>query len=279
MIAWWQHIPEHIDPIAFTVGFFSVHWYALFWLGGFVAAFVWARRFKSFFDVTLSDEGLFDLFLLLFLGAFFGGHLGYAILYRPDIFLANPWGFFLPYQEVGGGWSGIAGMSFHGGLTGVLSVLILFVRRKNLSFWSVADLIAFAAPVAIFFGRLGNFFALELYGRVTRVVWGMYFPGDPGGFVLRHPSSLYEAIGEGAFLLLSLFLLRRVFASGQLAASFLFGYGTIRFFIEYLREPDRGLALVFGILTRGQFFSLFLMVFGTLLFLWLRQKNYGKINT
>lgn len=277
MMEWWQHLPEHIDPIAFMVGFFSVRWYALFWLAGFAASWSWARSDRSKTNLRFSGEELLDLFLFLFLGAFLGGHLGYALFYRPEVFLTDPLGFFLPYHGTTG-WSGIAGMSFHGGLLGVLVVLLWFARKRKVSFWLLSDFIALVAPIALFFGRLGNFFALELYGRVTTSPWGMYFPGAPGDMVLRHPSPLYEAFGEGLCLFLGLLFMRqRSPRPGVLSAWFLLGYGVIRFVLEYVREPDWGLLPVAGLFTHGQFLSLFLVLGSGGLFIWFGVKNRGKI--
>lgn len=278
LASFWQHIPEYIDPIVFTVGFFSVHWYALCWLAGFGCALVVALRYRERQCPDLSRDDVVDLFLVLFLGAFLGGHLGYGLLYRPDIFFTDPVGFFLPYSISSGVWSGISGMSFHGGLIGAAVSLFLFVKKRNLPLFPVADLISLVAPLALFFGRIGNFLALELYGRVTTLPLGMYFPGAPEGHMLRHPSALYEALGEGVvlFLLLS-FIGRARPSSGYITAWFLMGYGAIRFLIEFFREPDQGLSLAYGVFTRGQCLSFFLVVSGLALLVWLRRKNRGKI--
>lgn len=278
MIEWWQHIPEQISPIVFTVGFFSVRWYALCWLMGFFISLLCAWYFGKKLGSPLSKEVLFDLFLVLFLWAFIGGHLGYAFLYRPDIFLADPIGFFLPYDTATGVWSGISGMSFYGGLTGVILALFFFVRKRQMDFLSIADLVALSTPPALLFGRLGNFLTLELYGRVTTSPFGMYFLDFYGEKTLRHPSALYEALGEGVFLFSFLIFVRR-FTSvpGRISAWFFMGYGVIRFFLEYVREPDQGLALVFGILTRAQIFSLLLVASGIWLYVWFGSRNHAKI--
>lgn len=275
MIDWWQHIPEHLDPIAFTVGFLSLKWYALSWLAGFLGSFLFAKRYLSGRDLSLKEEGLFDLFLLLFFGAILGGHFGYALFYRPELLL-DPIGFFWPYNHETGMWTGIAGMSFHGGVIGVASALFLFARKYQQDFFRLADVIVLAAPIALFFGRIGNFLNRELPGRVTEVSWGVYFPGIfPEA--LRHPSTLYEALGEGVLLFFLLVGGRcLVRTPGQLTALFLVGYGTIRFGLEYFREPDPGVGLLF-MLTRGQILSILLIAFGTLLFVWLVRKNRGKI--
>lgn len=277
MIDWWQHLLEHIDPIVFTVGFLSLRWYALSWLIGFFLSFLFAKRWLKEWGVSLKEEALFDLFLVLFLGAIVGGHLGYAFLYRPELLFLDPLGFFWPYDHEAGAWTGIAGMSFHGGVIGVAFALFLFAKRYQQDFFRLADLVVFSAPVVLFLGRTGNFLNQELPGRVTEVFWGMYFPGMFPEGALRHPSTLYEALGEGIVLLLFLFLTRRFLRiPGQLASFFLIGYGVIRFSLEYFREPDPGVALLFT-LTRGQILSVFLVGFGVFLFVWLTRKNRGKI--
>ena len=123
----WQHLPEYINPIVFTVGFFSLHWYALSWLAGLSVAWVAALQYRKRFTRPLSQEEIADLFLALFLGALVGGHLGYFLFYRPDLLITAPVSFFLPYDQSTGTWSGISGMSFHGGLIGIISAL--FWRR------------------------------------------------------------------------------------------------------------------------------------------------------
>lgn len=278
MIDWWQHIPEHLDPIVFTVGFLSLRWYALSWLVGFFLSFLFAKRHVGKEELLLKEDELFDLFLVLFFGAIVGGHLGYAFLYRPELLLADPLGFFSPYDRETGTWTGIAGMSFHGGVIGVALALVLFARRHRQDVFLLADLIVFAAPIVLFFGRIGNFLNQELPGRITDIFWGMHFPDMLPEGVLRHPSTLYEALGEGAGLLLLLILGRNSFRiPGQLTALFLVGYGMIRFGLEYFREPDPGVALLV-MLTRGQVLSALLIGFGIALFVWLARKNRAKIS-
>lgn len=277
MREWWQHIPEHIDPIAFTVGFFSVHWYALCWLIGFLLALFVAFWYQKEFCKNLSRDDIFDLFLYLFAGAFIGGHLGYAFLYQPNIFLNDPIGFFSPYHP-SEGWIGISGMSFHGGFLGVVGVLVLFALKRRLSFLSIADFVSFVTPVALFLGRIGNFLAGELYGRMTNASFGMYFPQASGAYTLRHPSTLYEALGEGVLLWgVLLFMMRHRKFPGEVASWFLIGYGTVRFLIEFVREPDSGRGLIGDIFTRGQLFSSILILGGVMLYVWLWRKNRGKI--
>ncbi len=274
MSFFWQHIPEYLDPIAFTVGFFSVRFYALFWLLGFFGAFglfLWRMRQERYpGNVAL----WYDLFLALFLGAFLGGHLGYFLLYQPSVLWRFPEQVFWPVDLSTGAWIGLSGMSFHGGLMGALIILLVFVRKKKLLFWDIADRLVVALPIALFFGRIGNFLNQELYGRVTERPWGMFFVEAAPLGVLRHPSALYEAFGEGILLFLFLlFFTKRLFRGGS-SALFLIGYGSIRFFLEFFREPDMGASVWWGIWTSGQLYSGAMIAVGVVLFLWLRQKNH-----
>lgn len=270
MTEWWQHIPEHINPIVFTVGFFSVYWYALFFLMGFLGVFLVMQWLVKKEHADLEHADVYDLCLDLFLGALIGGRLGFVLLYRPDIFLGDPLRIIWPYESQTGIWTGLSGMSFHGGLIGVAIALVLFVRRNRRDFWKIADLVALAVPIAFFFGRIGNFFNQELYGRATTQPWGMYF----GDTTLRHPSALYEAVLEGIVLFLVLWLSRRwgLFRGGLITLLLIF-YGGLRFAVEFVREPDLGVSMVAGIFTRGQVLSGIMMFSGILLFLWLQKKN------
>lgn len=274
MAEWWQHIPEHLNPIAFTVGFFSVHFYALWFLAGFLGAFLfflWKNRANKE-GGNPSDH--YDLFLTLFLGALLGGRVGFMLLYRQDLLLVNPLGIILPYDFSTGMWTGISGMSFHGGLLGVVAALYFFTKQRGIHFFTIADRVSLAVPIALFFGRMGNFFNQELFGRVTNKPWGMYFPEALPFGVLRHPSTLYEAFGEGIILFILLWWVApRLRFSGGISAALLVGYGSIRFVLEYFREPDLGAPIIGGMFTLGQGYSFLMIVAGAVLFLWLRQKN------
>lgn len=278
MIEWWQHIPEHINPIVFTVGFFSLYWYSLFFLAGFLGVLLFLQWLVKKEQRDMKRADVYDLCLDLFLGALIGGRLGFVLLYRPDIFLNDPFKIIWPYDGENGVWIGLSGMSFHGGLIGAVIALFLFVRRRGGKFWERADLVALATPIALFFGRVGNFLNQELYGRVTEQSWGMYFPFADTS--LRHPSALYEAALEGVVLFLVLFLLRRnrIFHGG-ISALFLVFYGAFRFVAEYVREPDFGSSLVAGFFTLGQTYSGVMMLVGAVLFMWLRQKNRDTLKS
>lgn len=281
-MAWWQHLPEMVDPIAVTIGFFSLYWYAVFFLFAMSVVFLSASFFVWRNEAPYGREVIFDVLPLLFLGALIGGHIGYIVFYNLDFFLQSPLSAILPYDLERSEWTGISGMSFFGGLTGVGVALYFFVRKRGISFWKMADFIVLLAPFALFFGRLGNFFNLELPGRVTTVPWGMFFPGVDPSDTLRHPVVLYEAFGEGVFLFVLLLFFRKKMAfAGGLTCVFLLGYAFIRFTLECFREPDPQIGFLFvqGLsgYTLGQVFSfvLFLGALGS--FYFLRRKNYARI--
>lgn len=263
----WQYIPEYIDPIVFTAGSFSLRWYAvLFVLGWFVSFQFLARKLRRDAMAPIGKALLPDLALAVFVGAVVGGRLGYAMLYDASLFF-SPLSFFSPFDP-SGAWVGIWGMSFYGALVGALVVLLIFAWLKGFDFWRISDFVVPSVPIALFFGRIGNFLNLELYGRETSVPWGMYFPEVSG---LRHPSQLYEALLEGVLLFLIIsFVAKRRVERGIVSAAFLFLYGFIRFFAEFFRDPDIGLSLIFGWMTRGQALSVVMMAVSAILFAFLR---------
>lgn len=274
----WQNIPMTLDPIAFSFGFFSVYWYAIFFLIGFFATLLFALRIVRRSEFPFSEENVWDMFIYIFFGTLLGGRVGYAFFYNFDIFWAAPLKIFLPYDFESGMWIGISGMSYYGGLIGATISLYWFARAKNFNFWEMADFVAFLAPIATFFGRLGNFFNVELYGRITNQPWGMVFPGVVPVGVLHHPSALYEAFLEGAVLfVLMLFFRKKLQFSGALTCIYLASYAILRFLVEFFREPDPQLGLFFGSLAGGftlnQIFAFALFCAAIVIFMWLKQKN------
>ena len=278
----WQHIPETLDPIAFTVGFFSVHWYALWFLAGFLVPLLIAARSAPRGLIPYSQDTVLDIFLWIFFGAVLGGHIGYILFYNLDAFLAAPYAMLFPYDFENGIWVGISGMSYHGGLIGAALALYWFTRSRKIDFWRMADIAALLAPIAIFFGRLGNFFNVELYGRITEQPWGMIFPGIAPLGALRHPSALYEAFLEGIVLFVFLSLVRKKMPfPGASSAVFLAGYAVLRFIGEYFREPDPQIGFVFGSsiagFTMGQTLSGIMFLASIAVFVWLKRRNRATI--
>ena len=250
-----------IDPVAFGIGPLVVRWYGLMYLFGFVGGFFVARWMARRRGLALGNEQLRDLVTYVAVGVVLGGRLGYALFYNLSYFLADP-------LQIFAFWHG--GMSFHGGLLGAALAGWGYLRKHGLPFYPAADCIFAAAPLGLGLGRLGNFINGELYGRPTDVAWGMVFPD--GGPLPRHPSQLYEAFLEGAVLLAVLMWLgARVRADGVVTWAFVGGYGVVRFMVEFFREPDAHLGLVWG-LSRGQYLSV-AMIAAAAVFFWARLRR------
>jgi len=272
----WQHLPEHLRPELFSIGSFQVRYYSLMYLVAFFLTYVLVMHRVRKEHYGLSSETVQDLLLWTILGLIVGGRLGYALFYNSSYYLSHPLEVILPFEFAGGiRFVGISGMSYHGGMIGVLMAALFFCRKRNISFWKMLELFSPAVPLGYTFGRIGNFINGELYGRVTTVPWGMYFPLDPLR-QLRHPSQLYEAFFEGLVLFVILWSIRRRSPfDGFLFATYLFGYGFVRFFIEFFREPDTQLGLLWGgMFSMGQALCLFMMAAGILVY-FLRKPDKG----
>lgn len=240
----------HIDPVLVEIGPIAIRWYALAYIAGILLGWRYAlrlaRRVKS--PVTAAH---FDNFILwATLGIILGGRLGYVFFYKWDYYREH-------LSEILQIWQG--GMSFHGGLLGVMFVVWRFARANKLPLLHFADLIAAAAPIGLFFGRIANFINGELFGRETTVPWAMVFPA--GGDMPRHPSQLYQAGMEGILLFLILWIISRSIdirqRAGVLTGMFFIGYGLFRFIGEFFRMPDSDLGFLWdGWLTQGQLLSL-----------------------
>jgi phosphatidylglycerol---prolipoprotein diacylglyceryl transferase len=254
--SWWQHLPHNIDPVIFQIGAFRLQWYGLMYLVAFaVTYFLAAYRLKTENYKGFTIDHLQGLMTAIIIGLLIGARLGYVVFYNPSYYLNNPLEIFLPFEFRGGfRFTGISGMSYHGGLIGSFVALFYYARKYRLGVLRSTDLLAPCGAAAYTFGRLGNFINGELWGRMTSSPIGMYFPD--GGYFLRHPSQLYEAFGEGILLFAVLWSLRRrVRTPGAIFAFYLIGYGTVRFIIEFFREPDLHMGMVFYWLTMGQLLS------------------------
>lgn len=259
--------PE-IDPVAISVGPMQIHWYGLMYVVGLFAAW-WLGRRRAH-RLGLSHDDIGDLIFYGAMGVVIGGRLGYALFYGFDELLANPlWLFKL--------WEG--GMSFHGGLAGVLVAAWLFARKHRLAFLQLTDFIAPLVPIGLGAGRLGNFINHELPGRTSDVPWAMVFPPMMGlEPEPRHPSALYEFALEGVVLFAVLWWLsRRPRQRGLISGLFLLLYGAFRFTVEFVRLPDPQLGFIaFGWLTMGQLLTLPMIVAGLALALWSRRQSVDR---
>lgn len=236
-----------IDPIALSLGPVKIHWYGLMYVAAFLLVWWLAARRAARPGSGWTRDEVSDLIFYGALGVVLGGRLGYILFYNFNVYLHDP----LAILRV---WEG--GMSFHGGLLGVIAAMVYFARRTGKTFLAVADVLALWTPIGLGLGRLGNFINHELWGSVTTLPWGMVF--RHGGPDPRHPTQLYEFALEGALLLAILLVYaRRPRPAGAIAGLFLAGYGVFRFLIEFVREPDVQLGyLAWDWLTMGQVLSL-----------------------
>lgn len=256
----------NIDPVLIEIGPFALRWYALAYIAGLILGWRYVRHLAKAPPQVASSNEVDDFLVWATVGVVLGGRLGYILFYNIEYYANNPF----RALEI---WRG--GMSFHGGMLGVILAMILFCRRRRIPFLGFSDLIACATPIGLFLGRIANFINAELYGRSTNVPWGVIFPN--GGPVPRHPSQLYQAFLEGLVLFIILYLLWRSewirMRMGLLSGAFLLGYGIFRSIAELFREPDMQIGfLAFGT-TMGQWLSLPMILLGVFLIFRARRRS------
>ncbi len=269
----WQHLPERMDPVLLHLGPLRVQWYGLMYIVAFTIVYFVARyRCKTESRFPYDDEFIKNILTYGFIGVLLGGRLGYVLFYNFSYYLAHPIEIIAPFSFEGGfKFTGISGMSYHGGATGAIVGAWLFSRKYKVDFWNLSDLFFPSAALGYTCGRLGNFINGELWGRITDAPIGMYFPLSQTPDLLRHPSPLYEAFFEGIFLFLILWSIRKwKTPHGSMAAFYIFGYGFMRFFIEFFRQPDAHLGFVFlNKFSMGQVLCFSMMIIGLSLFTYL----------
>lgn len=246
----------NIDPVAFQIGFFAVRWYSLAYIGGLLLAWYMLRVMSKSTHSSFTVLKIDDFLVWATLGIIAGGRFGYVLFYHFAYYLEYPW-------HILALWEG--GMSFHGGLLGMIVATCLFAKKKGINTYMVGDMLCVVAPIGLLLGRLANFINGELYGRVTQSVpWGVVFP--LGGEFPRHPSQLYEAFCEGIILFVVMNLiwwkasLRERF--GFTSGVFFILYGVMRFGLEFFREPDAHIGLVAAHLSMGQWLCVPMIIFG-----------------
>jgi phosphatidylglycerol---prolipoprotein diacylglyceryl transferase len=270
----WQNLPSQISPTFFSIGSFQLCYYSLMYIIAFslVYILVYYRIKKEKYKYT--SETIQDYMVWAMLGVILGGRLGYALFYNFSYYWRHPLYIILPFDFSDGvKFTGLSGMSYHGGVLGVTSVSIYFCIKHQINLWHFIDLFIPTVPLGYTFGRIGNFINGELYGRITTMPWGMCFPLDPLQ-KLRHPSQLYEAFFEGIVLFAVLWLIRKKSRfDGFILGIYICGYGFVRFFIEFFREPDNHLGFVLGFLSMGQVLCLLMILCGIAVLLWRRRMS------
>jgi phosphatidylglycerol---prolipoprotein diacylglyceryl transferase len=258
-------VHPQFDPVAIKLGPIAVHWYGLMYLVGFALLWAAGRYRIARQPGVVGAKDLDDALYWGILGTILGGRLGYILFYKFADYATEPWRIFYL-------WEG--GMSFHGGMLGVILAMALFARSRRLHWLSLTDFIAPLVPLGLAAGRLGNFINGELWGRPASVPWAMVFPHVDG--LPRHPSQLYELALEGVVLLAVLWWFsRRPRPRGAVSGAFLLGYGLLRFLVEFTREPDRHLGLLAAGFSMGQWLSAPMMLAGAALIAWAYRSKHA----
>ena len=245
----------NINPVALDLGVIKIRWYALSYIVGILLSWFLILKIIKIKKIDLNSKEISDLISNCMIGIIIGGRLGYVFFYNPEYYSNN-------LLEIFKIWNG--GMSFHGGFIGVIFAVIYSSKLFKIPILTFADLIAIVAPVGLFFGRLANFINGELFGRTTNHSFGIIFPN--GGDVPRHPSQLYEAFFEGIVLFIILWVMMHLFdllkKPGIITSLFIFLYGLFRFFIEFFREPDQHIGLLYFEFSMGQILSFPMILIG-----------------
>lgn len=266
-------IYQSLDPVAFSVGPLVVRWYGLAYLAGFALAAFVIYRVCRHWRIEMSGDDLLTLILCCAFGVIIGARLGYCLFYGNGYYLAHP----LEIFALSNG-----GMSFHGGLIGIVVGAVIASRMLHMPLLTITDLGAIAAPVGLFFGRCANFINGELWGAPTDLPWGVVFAATGGGNVPRHPSQLYEALLEGAVLFIILFALSRKNdpprPRGTFFGTFLVFYGVFRISVEFIRQPDAQIGYLFGTswITEGMMLSLPMVMAGIILLVICRRLGLSQ---
>ena len=251
-------IQPSIDPILISLGFLDIRWYSLSYIFTFIFGSILIKKLNKKSLNNLSDIQIDKFFVWAVLGVIIGGRVGYVLFYQLQLFFQDP----LYIFQI---WKG--GMSFHGGLIGMILAIYLFAKQNNLSFFYLSDLVSIVAPIGLFLGRISNFINTELYGRVTDFPFAFIYPlidNNP-----RHPSQLYEAFFEGVVLFIILYLIfiknSKKYSAGIISAYFLILYSIFRLLIEFLREPDSHLGLFLNYFSMGQILCIPILFAGILI--------------
>jgi len=268
-------IIHNFDPVLLDLGFIQIKWYSLAYILGIILGWIFAVKIirktqnNKYNFTQITKEDFDDLVVYLVFGIILGGRLGYVFFYNFEYYNHN-------YLEILKLWQG--GMSFHGGLLGVIVAIYIFSIKKNINFFKISDIVSCVAPIGIFLVRIANFINGELYGKITSVTWGVVFKS--GGNVTRHPSQIYEAILEGIllFIIINYLAFRKelIFKTGYISVLFLILYSVLRIFSEFFREPDNHLGYLFSYLSLGTLLSFITLSIGLLIFLVIKKNEQNN---
>ena len=243
----------HIHPIAFSIGPLDIRWYSLSYIAGILISWIIVRKFLINSNKNISKEFIDELLNYAVIGIIVGGRLGYVLFYNFEYYFFSP-------IEILKIWKG--GMSFHGGLIGIIIAIIIYSKKRKINYLEITDMIALVSPIGIFFGRIANFINGELYGVPTNKPWGIIFPEVDN--LTRHPSQIYEALLEGLilFVILNFILRKKILGNGMISSLFLICYGIFRIISEQFREPDKHIGYVIESLSMGSILSSVMIIFG-----------------
>jgi len=267
-------IIHNFDPVFLDFGIIQIRWYSIAYLLAVVFGWIYINKIiinlkEKTTSLSISKKIFEDIIIYLVLGIVVGGRLGYVLFYDPQYYLKN-------ILEIFYIWKG--GMSFHGGLIGVVLASAVYGKINKLNFLELTDLVSCAAPIGLFFGRIANFINGELYGKASELPWSVIFP--EGGNITRHPSQIYEALLEGVllFLIINFFAFKRkgIFKIGLISSMFLIYYSILRIIGEFFREPDQHLGYFFNILSMGTILSI--VTFGVGMLIFFNTKKNAKSN-
>lgn len=265
-------IVHNFDPVLVDLYFLQIRWYSLAYIFGIIFGWIYGKiliqnKYQKINDSSLITKKKFeDLILYLVVGIIIGGRAGYVLFYSPNYYSEN-------FMEIFKIWKG--GMSFHGGLVGIIICSLIFSKKNKISFFSITDVIACVSPIGIFFGRIANFINGELYGKISDLPWSVIFPKVD--MMARHPSQIYEAILEGIllFIIINYFVTKKniLIKKGSASILFLIYYSIFRIFTEIFREPDVHLGYYYGFFSMGIILSFITLIFGIILYIILQKRN------
>ena len=265
-------IVHNFDPVLIDFGLFQIRWYSMAYILGIVLGWIYAIKIikiaskNKYGYEPIKTSDFDDLIIYLVLGIVLGGRLGYVLFYNLEFYSQN-------FIEIFKIWQG--GMSFHGGLLGIIVSILIFSKNKNTSFFKYSDIIVCVAPIGLFLGRIANFINGELFGKISTLPWAVIFPS--GGNIARHPSQIYEALLEGIilFILINFFALKKnlLFKNGYISALFLILYSVFRILSEYFREPDEHLGYFFNYFSMGTLLSFLTLIAGFLVIFFMKKNE------